>query len=82
MAQATLVVAPIYLAQVTGVTAVQISARKIKLMDATLKTLAECPRRKDDNAAASFSELVALVRGRVASAALAALESPISRQAV
>ena len=64
MANATLVVAPNYLADIVGVTAIQISARKIKLMDAMLRPIAECSRRKDDDVTASFSDLVNLVRGR------------------
>ena len=64
MSQATLVVAPVYLAAVTGVTAVQVSARKIKLMDAMLRPIAECARKKEDDVTASFSDLVQLVRNR------------------
>jgi len=69
MANATLVVAPTYLAEITGVTAVQISARKIKLMDAMLRPITECSRRKNDDVTVSFSDLVNLVRGRANAAA-------------
>jgi hypothetical protein len=68
MALATLIVAPTYLAQIMGVTAVQISARKIKLMDANLKPLAECKRQASDDMTKDFAELVALVRARATQA--------------
>jgi hypothetical protein len=65
---ATLIVAPNYLADVTGVAAIQISARKIKLMDALLRPIAQCSRKKGDDVAASFTDLVSLVRSRAVSA--------------
>lgn len=61
----TLIVAPNFLVAITGVTAVQISARKIKLCDADLKPILQCSRRKTDDMTASFLDLVKLVCNRV-----------------
>jgi hypothetical protein len=62
--QTTLIVAPNYLAAVAGCAAIQISARKIKLMDAMLCPIAECSRRSTDDVTADFLSLVQFVHSR------------------
>ncbi|WP_186275828.1 hypothetical protein [Burkholderia gladioli] len=68
MRTATVIVAPTYLSAITGVAAIQISARKIKLMDASLRAFAECARKPSDDIGAPFAELVALVKARALAA--------------
>jgi hypothetical protein len=62
----TLIVAPMHLVDITGVSAIQISARKIKLCDATLKPIMQCSRKSTDDMTMPFLELVKLVCSRVA----------------
>jgi hypothetical protein len=65
MSEATLIVPPIYEAQMVGVTAIKISTRKIYQCDATLRTIKSCRRKTtDDVAKMSFLDLVALVDTR------------------
>lgn len=61
----TLLVAPVYEAQMVGVTAIKISARKLYQCDALLRTIKSCRRKStDDVAGMSFLDLVALVDTR------------------
>jgi hypothetical protein len=62
----TLIVAPMHLVDITGVAAIQISARKIKLCDATLKPVMQCSRKNTDDVTMPFLELVKLVCERIA----------------
>lgn len=68
MRPATLIVAPNHLADITGVAAIQVSARKLKLMDAALRAFAECARKPGDDIGAPFTYLVALVKARALAA--------------
>jgi len=61
----TLIVAPMHLVDLTGIAAIQISARKIKLCDATLKPLVTCSRKNTDDVTLPFLDLVKLVCNRV-----------------
>lgn len=63
----TLVVAPTYMAQITGVAGIQVSARKFKLMDAMLNPICECKRVATDDVNMNFLDLVALVKERAKS---------------
>lgn len=66
MADVTLIVAPNYLAEVTGVAAVKISARKFYACNAKLETLFKCNRKAADGEEVTkhFLPLVALIAER------------------
>ncbi|MCK9987776.1 MAG: hypothetical protein AzoDbin1_04248 [Azoarcus sp.] len=62
---ATMIVPPMYEAQIHGVTAVRITARKVELLDGTLRKMQSVFYRAADQVGTkSFAELVAFVRGR------------------
>lgn len=65
MASATLVVAPVYLEQMTGVTAIKITARKLYMCDAKLNTIKKCNRRPTDEVdLLSFTDFIDLIDTR------------------
>ncbi len=69
MSNATLIVPPNYQAQIVGVTAVRITARKVELLDAAFRRIGSAFHRAADQVGSkSFTELVDLVRERGAAA--------------
>lgn len=67
---ATMIVPPMYEAQIHGVTAVRITARKVELLDGTFRKMQSVFYRAADRVGAkSFAELVAFVRERGKAAA-------------
>ena len=68
-ALATWVVPPKYEATILGVSAVVISARKVRLVDLAGHEIASVNHRQQDGICDSkpFSELVSIVRGKISS---------------
>jgi hypothetical protein len=66
MSEFTLIVAPTYLAEITRVAAVKISARKFYACNEKLKTLFKCSRKAADGEEITkhFIQLVALIAER------------------
>lgn len=65
MTDTTLIVAPVYEATIVGVTAIKVSARKLFQVDASLRTIKACRRKRDDDVAGmSFLDLVSLIDTR------------------
>lgn len=66
MADATLIVAPNYLAKLTGVAVIKITARKYYACNEKLETLFKCSRKSTDGVElqASFINLAALIAER------------------
>ncbi len=64
MADATIIVAPLEIAQIIGVHAVKISARKFYACDDKLKILFRCARKSEDNVTQDFVPLVRMIAAR------------------
>jgi hypothetical protein len=64
MADITLIVAPNAIAEVVGVAAVKISARKFYACNDKLETLFKCARKATDNVSLDFVKLVRMIAER------------------
>jgi hypothetical protein len=64
MAEVTLIVAPLAIAEVIGVHAVKVSARKFYACNERLETLFKCGRKVTDNVTLDFVRMVIMIAER------------------